>query len=290
MATILKSKTTDNTLTGSTISSWSRQQKIAMIAGFVILGLLLGLGACSKQSAKPALAGVSSPTTTPAAPAVAPVPTTTAQAAPAAPKKVQKKRPANVTFRDPGSGLSFLYPRKYELTVGDKAWPQFTDMRPAPMNFAQPGGVTVATVTVPAKSYPGTDFSTAFFTANLNRGLTAEQCSQFAFVDKRVADGQPDNPEKVKVGSKDMQVVSDFSASALKQAEAKYYHSYENGACYEYVLGLGTAGFGTENIEPVDRDAIFQKLEKIMATVTVQPVDREQQVAEKTANPSEPAK
>jgi hypothetical protein len=290
MATIWKSKTTDNTFTGTTISSWSRQQKIAMIAGFVILGLLLCLGACSKQSAKPALAGVSSPTPTPAVPALAPAVTTTAQTPPAAPKKLHQKRPANVTYRDPGSGLSFMYPRKYELSAGENAQSQFPDMGQAPMNFVQPGGVTVATVTVPAKSYPGTDFTTAFFTVNVNRGLTAEQCSQFAFVDKREADGQSETPEKIKVGAKDMDVITDFSANALKQAEAKYYHSYENGACYEYVLGLGTAGFGTEKVEPVDRDAIFQKLEKIMATVTVLPVDHEQQVAEKTANPSESTK
>jgi hypothetical protein len=163
-------------------------------------------------------------------------------------------------------------------------------MGQAPINFVQPGGITIATVTVPAKSYPGTDFATAFFTVNVNRGLTAEQCSQFAFVDKREASGQPDNPEKVKVGAKDMAVITDFSANALQQAETKYYHSYENGACYEYVLGLGSAGFGSEGVDPVDRAQIFQKLEKIMATVTVQPVDHEQQVAEKTANPSESTK
>ena len=46
--------TTNNTVSGTTLSSWSRQQKIAMatIAGFAILGLLLALSACSKQSSE----------------------------------------------------------------------------------------------------------------------------------------------------------------------------------------------------------------------------------------------
>jgi hypothetical protein len=295
MATIWKTTskaTNNNTYTGTMLSSWSRQQKLAMVAGFVILGILLGVSACSKQSAKPALAGVTSPATTPATPAAAlPVATTTtAQATPAAPKKVHKKRPANVTYRDPGSGLSFVYPRKFEVSTGAKAQPVFADMGPAPMNFVQAGGITVVTVTLPAKLYRGTDFTTAFFNVNLNRSLTEEECSQFAFVDKRDGDGQPDNPEKVKVGSKDMDMTSDFAANALQQAEAQYYHSYENGDCYEYVLGLGTAGYGAAGVEPVDRAEVFQKLEKIMATVKVHPVEQEPQVAKQTTARAESAK
>ncbi|MFZ1129896.1 MAG: hypothetical protein WAN38_03940, partial [Terriglobales bacterium] len=97
-----------------------------------------------------------------------------------------------------------------------------------------------------------------------------QECSHFAFVDTRDGDGEPVDAEKVKVGSTDMEVTSTFTASAMKQAETKYYHNYENGTCYEYVLGLGTEGFATEGgIEPVNRDEVFAKLEKILATVTV---------------------
>ena len=41
---------TNSNNSDATLSSWSRQQKIAMIAGFVILGILIALSACSKQS------------------------------------------------------------------------------------------------------------------------------------------------------------------------------------------------------------------------------------------------
>jgi hypothetical protein len=287
MATIWKSKTTENTITGTALSSWSRQQKFAMIAGFVILGLLLGISACSTQSPKPALVSLSSRATTTAASAV--TTTVAAQPAPVAPKKVHRKRPANVIYRDSGSGLSFVYPRQFEVTTGEKAAPQFGDMGKAPMNFVQPGGITVATVTVPAKSYPGTDFTTAFFNVNLHRNLTEAQCAQFAFVDKRDADGQTQASEKVMIGSKAMDVTDDFSANALEQAEAKYYHSYENGDCYEYVLGLGTAGYGTGTVDPVDREQVFKKLEKIMATVKVRPELPAQESAKQTTS-AEPAK
>jgi hypothetical protein len=272
--------TNNNTISGTTLSSWPRQQKLAMatIAGFAIVGLLLAVSACSKQSPKPALVGVSSPAPIPAAPAAAATPATTptVAASPAPTKKTPKKRPANVTYSDANTGISFLYPRKFALTSGDKAQPQLAVMGDVPMNFVQPGGVAVATVALPGGSYPGTDFESAFFNVNVNRSVSEQECAHFAFVDTRNADGEPVDAEKVKIGSTDMEMTSNFSASAIKQAETQYYHSYENGACYEYVLGLGTAGYGAKNgIEPVNRDEVFAKLEKILATVKINPVEQE---------------
>jgi hypothetical protein len=272
------SQATNDTISGMTLSSWSRQQKLAMIAGFAILGLLLALSACSKQSSKPALAAVSSPASTPATPAVTAPPATspTAAALPAPAKKTPKKRPANVTYSDPNSGVSFLYPRKFALTSGDKALPQLAGVGDVPMNFVQSGGVAVATVALPDRSYPGTDFASAFFNVNVNRSVSEQECAHFAFVDTSNADGEPVDAEKVNIGSTEMEMTSNVSASATAQAEAQYYHSYENGACYEYVLGLGTEGFATEGgVEHVKRDEVFAKLEKILATVKINPVELE---------------
>ena len=58
----------------------------------------------------------------------------------------------------------------------------------------------------------------------------------------------------------------------MKQTDAKYYHAFNNGACYEFALGIGTESDGNvEGITPVDRKAVFGKLEKILATVKLQP-------------------
>lgn len=269
---------TNNTVSGTTLSSWSRQQKLAMIAGSAILGLLLALSACSKQSSKPALAAVSSTASTSATLAVTatPVAAPIAAALPAPAKKTPKKRPANVTYSDPNSGVSFLYPRKFALTSGDKALPQLAGVGDVPMNFVQPGGVAVATVALPDRSYPGTDFASAFFNVNVNRSVSEQECAHFAFVDTSNADGEPVDAERVKIGSTEMEMTSNVSASATAQAEAQYYHSYENGACYEYILGLGTEGFATEGgVEHVKRDEVFAKLEKILATVKINPVELE---------------
>ncbi|MFZ0799814.1 MAG: hypothetical protein WAM98_18665, partial [Terriglobales bacterium] len=221
---------------------------------------------------------VSSPASTSATLAVTATPAAapTAAALPAPAKRTPKKRPANVTYSDPNSGVSFLYPRKFALTSGDKALPQLAGVGDVPMNFVQPGGVAVATVALPDSSYPGTDFASAFFNVNVNRSLSEQECAHFAFVDTSTADGEPVDAEKVKIGLTEMEMTSNFSASATAQAETQYYHSYENGACYEYVLGLGTEGFATEGgVEHVNRDEVFAKLEKILATVKINPVEPE---------------
>jgi len=277
---------TGNIISETTFSSWSRQQKLTTVAGFALLGLLLEVSACSKQSPNPSLVAVSSPASASATPpAVAALGTSpTVAASPAAPKKLPKKRPADVLYRDPNSGVSFLYPRKFALTSGDQAQSLLAGAGDVPMNFVEPGGVAVATVSVPSGSYPGTDFASAFFNVNLNRGLSEQQCEHFAFVDTDNADGEPVDAEKVRVGSSEMETTSNFSASAIEQAETQYYHRYENGACYEYVLGLRTEGFATEGgIEHVSLDAVFARLEKILATVTINPVE-EEHVTEQTAN------
>jgi hypothetical protein len=272
-----------------------------MIAAFAILGLLLAVSACSKQSPKPALVGVSTPPSAsapssitnlagispiPAANSISEIPTAQAKAktASARIKKAPKKRPADVTYTDPSSGVSFMYPRKFVLASGDKAQPQFAEMDAVPMNFVRPGGVPVAKVALPSTLYPGTDFATGFFSVNLNRSLPEQECPHFAFVDTSDADGEPIDAQKVKVGSangspevsKEMEMTSEFEGNATRQLETQYYHDYENGACYEYVLGLGTAGYGTrEGVEPVNRDEVFARLEKILSTVKTRPVTEE---------------
>jgi hypothetical protein len=281
---------------------WSRQQKIGAIVTLGLLGLLLAVSAGSRQPAKPALVAVSgsasssmefSPSTAATNAAAEPVVTTasastvSATSAATAGKKARKKRPANVSYNDANYGVSFLYPRKFSLTTpsGETEQAEQAAVADVPMNFVQPGGVTVAAVTVPAEAYPGTDFASAFFQVNVNRRVSEQECSHFAFVDTRNADGEPVDAEKVKVGSSEMLMTSDFSASAIKQAETEYYHRFENGACYEYVLGLGTEGFGTEDgIEHVDREAVFGRLEKILATVKIKAVETEHVPEETTAS------
>ena len=263
-------------------SAWTRADKIGAVACLVLLGVLLVVSACSREKSQPDIAAVTIPSAAGAAsikPAELPGTGTVASIQAGAPtqKKSHRKLAANVKYSDVNSGVSFMYPRKAKLASGDKTQEAKANL---PMNFVEGGGATVATVSLPGKQYAGTDFEAAQFRVNVNHSVSAEQCPHFAVMDTSDADGEPIDAASVKIGSSDMKMTSEFEGNAARQLETRYYHSYENGACYEYVLGLSTAGFGQEGVHAVDRDEVFGKLEKILATVKIRAAEQEQ-VAQK---------
>lgn len=260
------------------------KQVAAVTAGLLIITTFAAVG-CSKSKEPAQKANNTSTQISGTAPVVASTTPATPVPAGAVPKKVTKKLSSTVTYKDVASGVSFQYPRKYALKTGQNAKLQWNGLGPVPMNFIQPGGVTVAAVELPRGSYPGTDFASAFFNVSMHRSLSSDECGKFGLTDV-VHPDQPADPTKVKIGDKEFDQVEDFGGEAIKQADAKYYHLYENGACYEFTLGLGTAGYGIEEgIEPVDRSEVFSKLEKILATVKLQPVAKKEVVIGKVNEP-----
>ena len=74
---------------------------------------------------------------------------------------------------------------------------------------------------------------------------------------------------KVKIGTTEYSVMETIAGDD-KQADAKYYHVYKNGNCYEFTLGMQTANAGDdETVTPVNRSQVFHKLEWILATVKI---------------------
>ncbi len=138
---------------------------------------------CSSDKPKPVASSNPSPMIQPTPPVS---PTTEPAAAPsqkpaAKPvhKKVVRKAPATVTYADNASGVSFQYPRRYDLKTGDDAG-ELISSTLAPTDFVQPGGVTLAVVALPQTAYPKSDLASAFFNVSVNKSLTAEQCGEFS--------------------------------------------------------------------------------------------------------------
>jgi hypothetical protein len=196
-------------------------------------------------------------------------------------KKVVRRVPATVAYADKTSGVSFQYPRKYSLKTGEAA-DKLVSSDPVPMDFVQPGGVTVAAVAVPESAYPKSDLGSAFFDVSMNKTLTAEQCGEFseakpaAAIDPAAANAPaapaPAKPAKLMIG--DMELVSsETSASQGTREEAsKYYHVFENGACYEFALKVTTTDIENQGgATHVDRGEVFKRLEGILATVKIGP-------------------
>jgi hypothetical protein len=265
------------------------KQKVAALAGSLIASSLLTIfllqtGGCSKgtEHSNQAVMNQNSNQQAMLAPSTPALPSTTATTAvptpaqkPAQKKSRQRKLSAS-TYTNPAYGISFRYPKYDSLKDGDKANLQWDGLGPVEMNFVQPGGTTVSAVELPHTLYAGTDFATAFFNVNVNSKMTAEQCQQFAFPDAGVSENDSAASSKVKVGATEFNQMEGIGGKDTRQADAKYYHVFENGMCYEFVLGLETAADDTADntmldLRPVNRNEVFRRLNWILSTVKIEP-------------------
>src|SRR5437588_2597152 len=253
---------------------WSTERLPALFAGLVMVTVFVAVVSCSRKSSEPAaIASIA-----PAAPMATPAPATAAIAPiPTAPKKVKKHRPTTATYVNSEYGVSITYPRKYGLKLGDEAQLSWPGLGPVPTDFVKPGGVMLAAVELPASLYPDTDFASAFVNVSVNHAVTSDECAQFAFPQ---VSADAASAAKAKVGALEFNEIESINGETPKQADAKYYHVFQNGACYEFALGLGTSGDetdGTTQVDredgttQVDREKVFSRLEKILATVKIKP-------------------
>jgi hypothetical protein len=218
-------------------------------------------------------------------------------------KRIVHKAPASLTYADKTSGISFQYPRKYALKTGDAA-NELVSSGPIPMDFVQPGGVTLAAVALPESAYSDSNLASAFFNVSVNKMLTADQCGEFSVPQPDPASttgstvqatAQVATPpiSKLMIGDMELQSsetnVGGQTMNGPREEASKYYHVFQNGACYEFALKVAT--LGSEASEPktkvANREEVFHRLEKILATVKINPVTSTEVSAEnKTSVPS----
>jgi hypothetical protein len=174
------------------------------------------------------------------------------------------QRLSTVGYADSTYGVSFRYPRNYTMLTPEKVKLD-QSLEQAPMNFVQPGGVSLATIgwaNGPA---------TSLFNVSVNKGLTEQQCQQFAVPDASdVAANSPVDPNDDSIPVKVSLHGTDFTRveNGTEQSDVRYYHHFENGACYEFVMAVEES---KGNTKPVDHFELFDKLERIMATVKIKP-------------------
>jgi len=235
-----------------------------IFAGILTVALFLGVSSCSKKSSAPVASASSQPATQASTPqeVTPPTPPTSAK------KKARKARRTTATYVNKTYGVSLSYPTKYSLSVGDKAQLSWPELGPVEMDFVKPGGRTLAALQLPENSYPETDFASGFMTVSVNNNVSAAECSQFAF--PQANSKETVIPSKVRIGSVAFEQVESLTGDA-RQADAKYYHAFQNDICYEFTLGLGTSTSGVEDgVTPVDRGQVFGKLEKILGRVKIE--------------------
>jgi len=90
---------------------------------------------------------------------------------------------------------------------------------------------------------------------------------------------------KLLLGDMELRAAEAVSGEGTRQSDSKYFHVFQNGACYEFAVNVTTAASGDGLIKHVDRDKVFNRLEQILSTVKINPV-----TAEATADaPATPA-
>ena len=261
-------------------SNFNKTASVLVFAGLLIV-CSIAVG-CSSEKPKTEISanqpGMTQPTT-PVATIPASVPAAAApEAAKPVRKKVVRKAPATLMYADKTSGISFEYPRKYSVKTGDAA-NQLVSAGPGPMSFVQPGGVAIAAVVVPESQYPKSDLALALFDVSVNKTLTAEQCGKFSETKPATeTDGtNPASAQTAKLVIGDMELASSETRGrqGTREEASKYYHVFENGACYEFALKVATGVETDEGGKHVDREEVFKRLEKILATVKIGTVESE---------------
>jgi hypothetical protein len=91
---------------------------------------------------------------------------------------------------------------------------------------------------------------------------------------------------KLMLGDLELRATEAVSGEGTRQSDSKYFHAFQNGACYEFALNVTTVASEDGITRHVDRDKVFDRLEKILATVKINPVSAPTVTAEAPVPPS----
>jgi len=91
---------------------------------------------------------------------------------------------------------------------------------------------------------------------------------------------------KLLLGDMELRATEAVSGEGTRQSDSKYFHVFQNGACYEFALNVTTVASEEGVMKHVDRDKVFERLEKILATVKIDAVAAPEVTAEAPATPA----
>jgi|SRR5450432_1336415 len=283
---------------------WGNKMTIGAVSFAALLVVCSMTVGCSSDKPKAASASSQIPLTPPQAMASnLPVLEGAKVVAKPVTKKVQRKRPTTRMYADKTYGVSFEYPKKYEIEIGDKA----KDLLASGAVTAKQDGEVLAAVELPGTVFPDTDFAGAFFGVSVDKTATSEQCGDSSEQKATVTEPVPaaDAPVETKqemsstgtpgaqpviedqskriLGDSELHATEMVTGEGARQSDAKYFRTFQNGDCYEFTLNVTTVGNDDATMKHVDRDRVFDRLEKILATVKIAPTVAEPTPAVQTS-------
>ena len=94
---------------------------------------------------------------------------------------------------------------------------------------------------------------------------------------------------KLLIGDMELLATEAVSGEGTRQSDSKFFHVYQNAACYEFALNVTTDASEEGLVKHVDRDKIFSRLEQILATVKIAPLAMPEVTAETPTTTVPPA-
>jgi len=86
---------------------------------------------------------------------------------------------------------------------------------------------------------------------------------------------EPSSNSKLMLGDMELRATEAVTGEGTRQSDSKYFHVYQNGACYEFALNVTTDVSAEGLVKHVDRDKVFNRLEQILSTVKINPITPE---------------
>ena len=71
------------------------------------------------------------------------------------------------------------------------------------------------------------------------------------------------------LGDLELRATEAVAGEGSRQSDSKYFHVFQNGACYEFGLNVTTVASDAGVTKHVDRDKVFGRLEQILSTVKI---------------------
>jgi hypothetical protein len=91
------------------------------------------------------------------------------------------------------------------------------------------------------------------------------------------ASAKTSDANQLLIGDMQLRATEAVSGEGTRQSDSKYFHLYQNGACYEFALNVTTDASEDGLVKHVDRDRVFSRLEQILHTVKINSVQPEVQ-------------
>jgi hypothetical protein len=164
--------------------------------------------------------------------------------------------------------------------VKPEAKPEAGSATPA----ASTEAATAAATPAPAEAVKAASEAQPAQPATMQPAATTEQPAVKPSTDS-VAATEPASNSKLLLGDMELRATEAVSGEGTRQSDSKYFHIYQNGACYEFALNVTTVASSDGLIKHVDRDKVFSRLEKILDTVKINPLTPEA-TAETPATPA----